>query len=459
MYTDNTNITLYQAMKTFAITTLGCKVNQYESQQTRQQLEDLGLKAAGPGHRPDLVVVQTCCVTAAASSKSRHTIVRAGRLNPSATVIASGCLAGISGEEIRNTGPAKLMVCSNGSLPAAIDQLISRKNCDCQPQYGVIKPENVPQIKNKSASQSPVFEGTIRTFKGQTRAFLKVQDGCDAHCTYCIIPHIRKTLRSKPESVVLAEARDLVAAGHKEIVLTGIFLGAYNRQTARRKKWDHGQAEHLAGLVDKVARIEGLERLRLSSLEPGDVTDELLYVIANHPNVAGHLHLPLQSGSDGVLRRMARQYRVADYMRVIEKLKATLDRPAITTDIIAGFPGETEAEFEETLDIAKAVGFAKMHVFPFSLRKGTAAERLKGHLPAEIVRQRAAILGRLDVGLQEKFRRQFAGERVGVIVEKERPPAGRCERYFMVNLTGGVGIHRGDMVYGILTGDGNAANV
>jgi threonylcarbamoyladenosine tRNA methylthiotransferase MtaB len=351
------------------------------------------------------------------------------------------------------------MVCSNGSLPATINRLISQKNCDCQPQYGVIKPENPPQIKNKSASESPVFDGTIRVFKGQTRAFLKVQDGCDAHCTYCIIPSIRKTLRSKPEPVVLAEAQNLIAAGHKEIVLTGIFLGAYNRPTARRKRWDGKQEDHLAKLVDKLARIEGLVRLRLSSLEPGDMTDELLGVIASHPNVAGHLHLPLQSGSDGVLRRMARQYRTSDYMRVVEKLKATLDRPAITTDIIAGFPGETEAEFEETLKLARAIGFAKMHVFPFSLRKGTAAEKIRGHLPVEIVRRRAEVLGRLDTELQKEFRRHFAGEKVGIIVEKERPFAGRCERYFMVSLRGARSIIRGDLVYGRLEADGETAEI
>jgi threonylcarbamoyladenosine tRNA methylthiotransferase MtaB len=156
---------------------------------------------------------------------------------------------------------------------------------------------------------------------------------------------------------------------------------------------------------------------------------------------------------------MARQYRVADYMRMVEKLKARLDRPAITTDIIAGFPGETETEFAETLKVAREIGFAKMHIFPFSVRKGTPAERLKGHLPVRLLRQRAAALGKLDEELQGRFQRQFAGERVGVIVEKDRPAAGRCERYFMVNLIGGAGIRRGEMVYGTLSPDGQTAQV
>lgn len=444
-------------MKTFAITTLGCKVNQYESQLTRQQLEELGLRAVGLGQQPDLIVVQTCCVTAVAASKSRQAISRAARLNPSATVIVSGCLPAVASSESANINPKILYINGSDDLQTAIKHIISTKNRDYKPQIGVIKLENSAQIKDKNSV--PPLYSTLRKYKGQTRAFLKVQDGCDAHCTYCIIPKIRKVIGSKPEHIVLEEARNLVAAGHKEIVLTGIFLGAYGRQTAVRNRWIDKDAEYLAKLVDKVAKIDGLARLRLSSLEPGDVTDKLLEVIASHPNVAGHLHLPLQSGSDGVLRRMARQYRVADYMRVIEKLKSALDRPAVTTDIIAGFPGETEAEFEETLSLAREIGFAKMHIFPFSLRKGTAAEKLKGHLQPEVVRQRAEVLGRIDIELQEQFRRQFAGERVGIIIEKERPPAGRCERYFMVNLHGGNNFRRGDIVYALLSSDGCTASL
>jgi threonylcarbamoyladenosine tRNA methylthiotransferase MtaB len=446
-------------MKTFAITTLGCKVNQYESQQTRQHLEQLGLRAAGPGEIPDLVVVQTCCVTAAASSKSRQAIAKAGRLSPSTTVIASGCLPGNQGNEILTINPAALLVSHDDDLPAAIEGLLSGKPGCHEPQFGTIKPDNAGQIKNKNTSEIGILNGKIEVFQGQTRAFLKVQDGCDAHCTYCIIPSIRKTLRSKPQEAVLQEARQLVASGHKEIVLTGVFLGAYLRPTARRKRWVEGGPDRLARLVEMVAGVEGLSRLRLSSLEPGDVSDELIDVIASHPNVAGHLHLPLQAGSDGVLRRMARQYRVGDYVRMVERLRGRFDRPAITTDIIAGFPGETEAEFAQTLKVARNIGFAKMHIFPFSVRKGTPAERLKGHLPSPVVRQRAGILGKLDEELQGKFQRQFAGERVGVIVEKERPAAGRCERYFMVTLPDARGIHRGDMIYGRLGSDGKTAYV
>ncbi|HSV27140.1 MAG TPA: tRNA (N(6)-L-threonylcarbamoyladenosine(37)-C(2))-methylthiotransferase MtaB, partial [Sedimentisphaerales bacterium] len=438
------------------ITTLGCKVNQYESQLARQQLEDSGLQPVALNQQPDLVIVRTCCVTATASSKSRTIIAKACRLSPGATVVAAGCLPVISAEEIRSTGPATMLISDNDGLPDLVNRLICTENRDSQQQTDSIKPENRDRIKNKNHAPGPLLDGTIRAFRGHTRAFLKIQDGCDAHCTYCIIPRIRKTLRSKPEDLVLKEARDLVAAGHKEITLTGIFLGAYNRNTARRKTWT-GSGEHLARLIEKVAAVKGLARLRLSSLEPGDVTDELLSVITANPNVAGHLHLPLQSGSDGVLRRMARQYRVADYLRVVDKVRAKLDRPAITTDIIAGFPGETDSEFEETLRLARRIGFARMHVFPFSLRKGTAAERLKGRLSLEIVRRRSVILGKLDTEMQEEFRKQFAGEKVALIVEDETHPAGRCQRYFMVRLQNARGIRRGDMVYATLSPDGCTA--
>lgn len=434
-------------------------MNQYESQLARQQLEDLGLTAVGPGEKPDVIVVRTCCVTGIASSKSRQAIARAHKTNPVAKVIASGCLPSTSGDELRSISPQTLLVGRDDDLAAVIKTLLADGNRSHGSQSGFIKPENSRQIKNKKTPERHLLDRQIRVFKGQTRAFLKVQDGCDAYCTYCIIPKIRDTLGSKPLEVVLEEARGLVAAGHKEIVLTGIFLGAYNRQTARRRKWRDNGHPYLAQLVNEVAQVSGLARLRLSSLEPGDITDELLNVIAAHPNVAGHLHLPLQSGSDGVLRRMGRQYRRIDYLQVIEKACARLDRPAITTDIIAGFPGETEAEFRETLELAQHVGFAKMHIFPFSLRKGTAAERLKGHLPAGEVRRRAEMLGELDVELQQRFRKRFAGERIGIIIEKERPPAGRCERYFMVTVSGSNGIHRGDLAFGTLCGDGRTATL
>ena len=327
---------------------------------------------------------------------------------------------------------------------------------------GISKPLNPDKIKDKnnklphrdpskpltdisspnsdSVAKEPLFHelGILTHFKGQCRAFLKVQDGCDAYCTYCIIPKIRENVCNKDVKIVLAEAKNLVRAGHREIILTGIFLGAYGQSTARRKKWDPARKDTLSELVNAVANIDGLKRLRLSSLEPLDVTERLLEVMKKKSNIMPHLHLPLQSGSGNVLRKMARQYTIDDYMRVIERVKTAFDRPAITTDIIVGFPGETEDDFNKTLAVAKQVKFAKIHVFSFSPRTNTPAEkmaRLFGRVrPAEIKR-RSTALQALDDQLQADFRQSCRGLRETVIIEKTKPPQGRTTRYFMVDLS------------------------
>jgi threonylcarbamoyladenosine tRNA methylthiotransferase MtaB len=267
---------------------------------------------------------------------------------------------------------------------------------------------------------------------------LKVQDGCDAYCTYCIIPKIRKNVCNKDVKSVLTEAKNLVEAGHREIILTGIFLGAYGQTTARRKKWDPAKQDMLAELVNAVANVEGLKRLRLSSLEPLDVTDRLLEVMTNHTNIMPHLHLPLQAGSGNVLRKMARQYTIEDYMRVIDTVKAAFDRPAITTDIIVGYPGETEDDFNETLNISKQVKFAKIHVFSFSTRENTAAVKMAelfGKVPPAEIKRRSTALQALDNQLQADFRNACRGLSETVIVEKTKPPQGRTTRYFMHDLS------------------------
>jgi threonylcarbamoyladenosine tRNA methylthiotransferase MtaB len=211
----------------------------------------------------------------------------------------------------------------------------------------------------------------LQEFSGQTRAFLKVQDGCDGFCSYCIIPHTRPNISFKPIEQVLSEAQNLVRAGHKEIILTGIFLGAYGLDTVKRKKWPDDENPLLAELLEKVAQVPNLKRIRLSSLEPADVTNRLLDVMKNHSNIMPHLHLSLQSGSDKILKKMNRQYTIKDFLNSIENINSQLDRPAITTDIIVGFPGETSQDFAQSLSVAKFAGFSKIHIFPFSKRTGT----------------------------------------------------------------------------------------
>ena len=462
-----------KSMKTFAIHTLGCKVNQYESQQLRQVMEQFGLTAAVHAHQPDIVVINTCCVTHIASAKSRQNIRKIQKTCPQAAVVVTGCLPAGQSDEIRNLKNI-IIAKDKKKLPEILDQLVTEHRS--VPENPTLsKPFICSKIKDKNGNlgylrgserlKAPEKSGIshkqpsgplnsdiffkepgkskheleiLTRFAGQSRAFLKIQDGCDAYCTYCIIPKIRTNVCNKDVKTVITEAKNMIQAGHKEIVLTGIFLGAYGQTTARRKKWDAERADSLAKLVNEVASIDGLARLRLSSLEPLDVTDRLLEVMTRHKNITPHLHLPLQSGSANILRKMARQYTVDDFLMVAKKVKQAFDRPAITTDIIVGFPGETEDDFQQSVNVAKQVGFSKIHAFSFSVRKNTAAEKMAnlfGKVPPHEIKRRSGILQRLDAELQETFRHSCAGLTETVLIEKTNPPRGRCGRYFMVDVS------------------------
>ncbi|MBE0537945.1 MAG: tRNA (N(6)-L-threonylcarbamoyladenosine(37)-C(2))-methylthiotransferase MtaB [Phycisphaerae bacterium] len=422
-------------MKTFTISTLGCKVNQYESSQIHQLLADQGLRYVATPGDADLVVVNTCCITHTASAKSRQSIRKAGKLNPRAVVVVAGCLPASPLDEWKHIAGNVHFVTRKADLSDMLHGLVAA-GCSSDPATPSNKAFFEAKIKDKTSrsEDTPSLLPPLETFSGQNRAFLKVQDGCDAFCSYCIIPHIRTFVCNKSVKSVLDEAYALVAAGHKEIILTGIFLGAYGQTTARRRHWDAQRRDALADLLDQVARVPGLHRVRLSSLEPADVTDRLLDVFCAHPNIAPHLHLPLQSGSERILKRMCRQYRLDDFRASVDKVTSRLDRPAITTDIIVGFPGETEDDFAASLDIMHEVAFAQTHVFPFSARKGTAAARMTPHVPAAVIRERVRILLEADSQLQQRFRDRFRGETATLVVESLTPPRGRCERYFMVEL-------------------------
>ena len=298
-----------------------------------------------------------------------------------------------------------------------------------------IKAQNAYKIKWKNELITRAKLPLLNSFKGHTRAFLKVQDGCDGYCTYCIVPKTRPVVRSKPVQTVLAEARALVSAGHKEIVVTGIFLGAYGQDTVRRRNWPDRRNDRLAELLDQMAPIPGLARIRLSSLEPADVTPRLLNALCEHRNIMPHLHLPLQSGSDAVLKRMCRQYTADEFRRTVATVKRRLDRPAITTDIIVAFPGETDADFEQTVELARQVGFARMHIFAFSARKGTPAADMRDFVDSGVIKERSRILHQLNAELGAEFRRQFIGQSAQILLESnDGRLCGRSERYFMAYL-------------------------
>jgi threonylcarbamoyladenosine tRNA methylthiotransferase MtaB len=288
-----------------------------------------------------------------------------------------------------------------------------------------------------------------RQHSGHVRAELKIQDGCDAHCTFCIIPTLRPVLRSKPVAEVVQEARMLVDAGHIELVLTGIFIGAFGHETALRRKQTNRFASPLADLLDAVAQVPGLERLRLSSMEPGDVDTPLLDVMVSHAStIVPHLHLPLQSGSDAILRRMNRQYTTGDYRDMLGAVNAALTTsdglgPALTTDVICGFPGETPEDAQATVDLALEASFLHMHVFPYSPRPGTAAARWTTQaVPSTIARERVRRLIRLETGpngLRQAFQKHLLGRELRVILESPdaaRPGRwlGRCDHYAQLSV-------------------------
>jgi threonylcarbamoyladenosine tRNA methylthiotransferase MtaB len=303
-----------------------------------------------------------------------------------------------------------------------------------------------PEIPTRHADFFP-SPGTTRLPQlgdrqtGRQRAFLKVQDGCDAHCTYCIIPRLRRTVWSKPVRDAVEEAKRMVAAGHVEVVLTGVFLSAYGHGTAlRRRRSNDRSPEPLAELVEALCtRVPDLRRLRLSSLEPGDLTERLVAVLRSHAQVVPHFHLPLQSGSDRVLRRMNRQYTRDDYLRMLDRVRGAFDRPALTTDVIAGFPGETDEGFDRTIEVIDRAGFVHVHAFPFSPRPGTAAARWTGRfVPGTVANQRLGLLYQRAEAHSLTFREKFIGEVLEVLVERHERPAelqrhGRCERYFDVH--------------------------
>jgi threonylcarbamoyladenosine tRNA methylthiotransferase MtaB len=432
-------------MKTFAIFTLGCKVNSYESAQIRQFLEGRGLNCVKPVDKPDLFVINTCCVTSTASAKSRQYIKRALKLNPAAVRVICGCLAAIKTGELdceesstthlisdRTELPAMLYHITGGPLSG--DSSARYSHINSIGESSNIKPEKREQVNNKTELSSLPVLPFLTSFKEQTRAFLKVQDGCDGLCAYCIIPKVRPVVQSKPIEDAVFEAKNLVSAGHKEIVVTGVNLGAYGRESTRKRAQIADCRLLIADLIEELAEIEGLKRLRVSSLEPGDITAELMDVFCAHSNIMPHIHLSVQSGSDNVLKRMCRPYSAGELRDKISLIKGRLDRPAITCDIIVGFPGETEEDFQETVEFSKWAGFSKMHVFPFSARMGTAASRMKGRVDSKVIKKRAEILRRLGEELGVKFREQFLGETCEVLLENDNPPSGHCERYFLVSL-------------------------
>ncbi|HUU58324.1 MAG TPA: MiaB/RimO family radical SAM methylthiotransferase [Phycisphaerae bacterium] len=464
-------------MRRFITTTVGCKVNQYDTEAVSALLGGLGLaRAAGAGEGADLLVVNTCCVTAAAAAKSRRAVRRMVRRHPHAAVLILGCSATRDALSLRRAardagaaGPVHIAghgddvascvrdcvaslgpgthTCGGEETPAPAGAVGNEGWMKAGASYIPVGTDpSVASISTHIRAHPPAsVKGNltasalppIRTFAGHQRAFVKVQDGCDAFCTYCIVPHLRRRVGWRRQRDVLDEVRALVANGHREVVLCGVFLGAYGQPTALRRRWTAPAA--LPGLLRQVAAVEGLWRVRLSSLEPGDLTGQLLEAFAQCPTVAPHLHLPLQSGSRRILQRMNRQYDPDSYLDAVERLRQAVADPAVTTDVLVGFPGETDGDFDSTLDVARRAGFTKIHIFPFSAREGTAAWNWRDQAPpADVIRARCARLAELAREMAERFRAGFLGRTLQVLVQQpnsETPPGhhrGLTDRYIEV---------------------------
>jgi threonylcarbamoyladenosine tRNA methylthiotransferase MtaB len=382
---------------TVAFTTLGCRLNQAESDVMAEELASNGVSPVSPGEDPDVVVVNTCTVTREATKASRTAIRRAARTYPGARIVVIGCYAVSDPEEVASIEGVDLVLGNEDkeSFAAAL-----RAHAPTAPLL---------QIGGLGAAQA--------SLPYRVRANLKVQTGCDEWCTFCIIPRTRGPLRSREEDELVAEARARAAAGARELVLTGVHLGKYS--------YDRGGDEgELVRLLERLLEIEDVWRIRLSSILSRHLIPELISFMASEPRICRHLHVPLQSGDDGVLDAMHRPYAINEYVSAVERAQSALDGLALATDIIVGFPGETEEAFEATMDVVRRVGFSKLHVFRYSARPGTAAADMGSLVPAEVKRERSKRLIALGNEIRAEFLRNHLSRPLQVLVEDEREVEG-----------------------------------
>lgn len=397
--------------------TLGCKVNQTESEALGQLFRNNGYNVVPSTEKADVVVVNTCTVTNTGDAKSRQTIRRMVKAHPDAFLVVMGCYAQTAPGEILGIEGVDLVLGTQdrGKILELIDQ---------------VKQEQQPKSSVHAIWDAKTFEELpLIEEESRTRATLKIQEGCNKFCTYCIIPYARGPVRSRIPENAIAEAERLVAAGYKEIVLTGIHTGSYGEDLG--EEWD------LARLVKNLAQVKGLHRLRLSSIEPMEFTPELIDVIISHPTVCPHLHIPLQCGSDDILKKMKRPYTVSEFKELIQRLNGLLPGIAITTDVIVGFPGETEENFQESLETVRSCGFSGVHVFPYSKRKGTPAAKYPDQLQNKVKDQRVKALMEVAKESQEEYVRKFFGQTVEVLIERVSPEGiatGHTRNYIQVHL-------------------------
>ncbi len=392
---------------TYKIYTLGCKVNEYESEVMKDLLENNGYQKSD---NPDVCIINTCTVTNQADSKSRKLIRNVKKNNPNALIIAVGCMIQNKKDSLQDL-----------DIDIALGNKDKSKIIDYIKQYQNKKIEKFYDINEME------FEDMRLNNFDLTRAYIKIQDGCDNYCAYCIIPYVRGHVRCKKKNVVIDEAKNLVKNGHKEIVLTGIHTGNY-----------HDGDYDLADLLNDLTKVEGLERLRISSIEATEIDDKVLAVIKNNKILTNHMHIPLQAGSDEILKQMNRKYDTKYFKNKIKEIRKIRPNMSVTTDVIVGFPGETDELFNETIKTIKEIDFTKIHVFPYSKREGTKATDMKNQIHGEIKKERVKTLLKLSKELEIKYMNKYLNKEIEFIPEvyKDGYLIGHTENYLLLKAKG-----------------------
>ncbi len=412
--------------------TLGCKVNQYETRETAAELLRLGYEVVPFGHAADVCVVNTCSVTDHADAKSRAAIRRARRAGDDPLVIATGCYADVAPQHVSSL-PGVAAVVPNREKPRLAEVVDETLRLTGRLLYE-LPTETAPALGGDGELVNLLAHG--EGVLARTRAVIKIQDGCNHFCTFCIIPFARGRLRSRAADEVVAEAEELARQGYRELVLTGICIGDYGDEKGQP---DLGR-DPLAVLLERLAEVPGIERIRLSSIDPADTSDDLLETMARLPQLCAHLHLSLQAGDEEVLRRMRRRYTAEAFRELTRRIYAILPHAGLTCDVIVGFPGESEAQFEETVRLCEEARFCKIHAFPYSPRTGTQAARWPDDVPHLEKGRRVQALNALSERLGLEFAQRYLGEVVRVLVEhRDRrggPLSGLTENYLRVALEG-----------------------
>ena len=411
-------------MRKIAFYTLGCKVNQSDTASMEGIFRRAGYEVVDFGSPADVYLINTCVVTNTGQRKSRQIINRAVRHNPLALIVVTGCYPQTAPEEVRTIAGVDVIIGNQerARIVELVEQALENKQTEIL--------DNV----QKMTVDTKFEELGVGTETDKTRAFLKIQEGCNQYCTYCIIPYARGPLRSRSLESIRSEVAKLVEAGYKEVVLIGIHLGCYGKELAKE-----GKHITLYDAVQAVLSVEGMCRVRLGSLESVEVEPRLLELMANEPRLCKHLHLPLQSGCDKILQAMHRPYDTARFTQLLQQIRAQVPDVAITTDIIVGFPGETEEDFATTLAFAEKCGFAKMHIFPYSKRKGTPAEKMPNQVDEAVKGERAARLAAVDEKLHQAMLKQMVGKTEEVLFEQPVDAVhmeGLCGPYLRVVVPG-----------------------